>query len=91
MKNMDPLNENVVSLLQNSSDTFVAAIWKDGNVFILCFFFIKMKNEKFIFCIIHFIGNKFIDWCLMSTLAMLQLCCGMNFFIYIRHLVNAKK
>ncbi|XP_053393233.1 myosin-10-like isoform X7 [Mercenaria mercenaria] len=29
MKNMDPLNENVVSLLQTSSDPFVAAIWKD--------------------------------------------------------------
>lgn len=32
MKNMDPLNENVVSLLQNSSDTFVAAIWKDAEI-----------------------------------------------------------
>ena len=30
MKNMDPLNENVVSLLQSSSDAFVCAIWKDG-------------------------------------------------------------
>ena len=30
MKNMDPLNENVVSLLQNSSDSFVVQIWKDG-------------------------------------------------------------
>ncbi|XP_060071746.1 myosin heavy chain, non-muscle-like isoform X4 [Ylistrum balloti] len=32
MKNMDPLNENVVSLLQNSSDPFVAAIWKDAEI-----------------------------------------------------------
>jgi myosin protein heavy chain len=32
MKNMDPLNENVVSLMQNSSDPFVSAIWKDGNI-----------------------------------------------------------
>lgn len=29
MKNMDPLNDNVVSLLANSSDWFVAALWKD--------------------------------------------------------------
>uniref|UniRef100_A0A915BH58 Uncharacterized protein n=3 Tax=Parascaris univalens TaxID=6257 RepID=A0A915BH58_PARUN len=29
MKNMDPLNDSVVLLLQNSSDSFVAAIWKD--------------------------------------------------------------
>ncbi|XP_023930461.1 myosin-10-like [Lingula anatina] len=29
MKNMDPLNENVVNLLQTSSDNFVATIWKD--------------------------------------------------------------
>ena len=30
MKNMDPLNENVVSILQNSTDSFVAGIWRDG-------------------------------------------------------------
>lgn len=30
MKNMDPLNENVVSLLQASQDPFVVYIWKDG-------------------------------------------------------------
>ena len=30
MKNMDPLNENVVSILQASTDPFVSAIWKDG-------------------------------------------------------------
>jgi myosin protein heavy chain len=30
MKNMDPLNENVVSLLQASQDPFVVHIWKDG-------------------------------------------------------------
>lgn len=32
MKNMDPLNENVVSLLQTSSDAFVTAIWKDAEI-----------------------------------------------------------
>ena len=30
MKNMDPLNENVVSLLQCSSEPFIVQIWKDG-------------------------------------------------------------
>lgn len=30
MKNMDPLNENIVSLLQTSQDPFVVQIWKDG-------------------------------------------------------------
>lgn len=30
MKNMDPLNENIVLLLQGSSDPFLGQIWKDG-------------------------------------------------------------
>ncbi|CAK5091800.1 unnamed protein product [Meloidogyne enterolobii] len=30
MKNMDPLNENVVQLMQNSTDQFLAGIWKDA-------------------------------------------------------------
>lgn len=38
MKNMDPLNENVVALFQNSSDPFVVSIWKDGKLIlsVLC-------------------------------------------------------
>ncbi|XP_067006005.1 myosin heavy chain, non-muscle isoform X2 [Anabrus simplex] len=32
MKNMDPLNENVVSLLQVSQDPFVVQIWKDAEI-----------------------------------------------------------
>jgi myosin protein heavy chain len=32
MKNMDPLNENVVQLLQNSSDQIVLQIWKDAEI-----------------------------------------------------------
>ncbi|KAI5651691.1 myosin head (motor domain) domain-containing protein [Phthorimaea operculella] len=32
MKNMDPLNENVVQLLQNSQDPFVCHIWKDAEI-----------------------------------------------------------
>ncbi|EGI59702.1 Myosin heavy chain, non-muscle [Acromyrmex echinatior] len=32
MKNMDPLNENVVSLLQGSQDPFVCHIWKDAEI-----------------------------------------------------------
>ena len=30
MKNMDPLNDNVATLLHQSSDGFVAELWKDG-------------------------------------------------------------
>lgn len=30
LKNMDPLNEHVVNLLQASSDEFIKNIWKDG-------------------------------------------------------------
>ncbi len=29
MKNMDPLNDNIVALLANSSDSFVSSLWKD--------------------------------------------------------------
>ncbi|XP_033215073.1 myosin heavy chain, non-muscle isoform X1 [Belonocnema kinseyi] len=32
MKNMDPLNENIVSLLQASQDAFVCHIWKDAEI-----------------------------------------------------------
>lgn len=32
MKNMDPLNENIVSLLQGSQDPFVVNIWKDAEI-----------------------------------------------------------
>jgi myosin protein heavy chain len=32
MKNMDPLNENIVSLLQESSNEFVKTIWKDAEI-----------------------------------------------------------
>lgn len=30
MKNMDPLNDNIVALLQASSDSYTREIWKDG-------------------------------------------------------------
>ena len=34
MKNMDPLNDNVVALFQNSSDPFVSGLWKDTGTLI---------------------------------------------------------
>jgi myosin protein heavy chain len=34
MKNMDPLNDNIVALLQASSDAFTREIWKDGKYWI---------------------------------------------------------
>uniref|UniRef100_A0A672S694 Myosin-10-like n=1 Tax=Sinocyclocheilus grahami TaxID=75366 RepID=A0A672S694_SINGR len=33
MKNMDPLNDNVATLLHQSTDKFVAELWKDGKLF----------------------------------------------------------
>lgn len=36
MKNMDPLNENVVALMQNSTDPFVCGIWKDAEFAGIC-------------------------------------------------------
>lgn len=29
-KNMDPLNDNVTALLNNSSSSFIQDLWKDG-------------------------------------------------------------
>ncbi|XP_009079029.1 PREDICTED: myosin-11 isoform X2 [Acanthisitta chloris] len=50
-KNMDPLNDNVTSLLNQSSDKFVADLWKDGMicnsesvVFIHTFFYISVDR-----------------------------------------------
>lgn len=36
MKNMDPLNDNVATLLHQSSDRFVAELWKDGKCAYVC-------------------------------------------------------
>lgn len=36
MKNMDPLNDNIATLLHQSSDKFVSELWKDGTLFALC-------------------------------------------------------
>lgn len=35
MKNMDPLNDNIATLLHQSSDKFVSELWKDGTPFAL--------------------------------------------------------
>ena len=32
MKNMDPLNDNVASLLNQSTDKFVSELWRDGEL-----------------------------------------------------------
>lgn len=39
MKNMDPLNDNVATLLHQSTDKFVAELWKDGE---------SLKQKQFI-------------------------------------------
>ncbi|XP_062853394.1 myosin-9-like isoform X1 [Trichomycterus rosablanca] len=33
LKNMDPLNDNVTTMLNQSSDKFVSELWKDGKIF----------------------------------------------------------
>uniref|UniRef100_A0A8C1M6Q7 Myosin-9 n=1 Tax=Cyprinus carpio TaxID=7962 RepID=A0A8C1M6Q7_CYPCA len=38
MKNMDPLNDNVASLLNQSTDKFVSELWKDGDQVTSLFF-----------------------------------------------------
>uniref|UniRef100_A0A667ZP52 Myosin-9 n=1 Tax=Myripristis murdjan TaxID=586833 RepID=A0A667ZP52_9TELE len=39
MKNMDPLNDNVATLLNQSTDKFVSELWKDGDQVSFSFFF----------------------------------------------------
>lgn len=43
MKNMDPLNDNVATLLHQSSDRFVAELWKDGKIVLT--FLIKLGQN----------------------------------------------
>ena len=50
MKNMDPLNDNVVALLQASSDAFTRELWKDGKNTNRLFFFscqIQAASSKY--------------------------------------------
>lgn len=46
MKNMDPLNDNVATLLHQSTDKFVAELWKDGE-FINLFLFHTGAQQAF--------------------------------------------
>lgn len=43
MKNMDPLNDNVATLLHQSTDKFVAELWKDGESLKQSFITIPIK------------------------------------------------
>lgn len=57
MKNMDPLNENIVSLLQCSQDPFMVQIWKDGKDCIECLnlmFFELYPGKVYVEMDIHF-------------------------------------
>uniref|UniRef100_A0A8C2K3X5 Myosin, heavy chain 14, non-muscle n=1 Tax=Cyprinus carpio TaxID=7962 RepID=A0A8C2K3X5_CYPCA len=38
IKNMDPLNDNVASLLHQSSDPFISELWREGELSKKCFF-----------------------------------------------------
>ena len=54
---MDPLNDNIIALLQNSSDPFVGQLWKDLGMFPL-----TLKIPKlivfFFFCHIFILSRK---------------------------------
>lgn len=34
MKNMDPLNDNVATLLNQSTDKFISELWRDGESYL---------------------------------------------------------
>jgi len=53
MKNMDPLNDNVVELLQTSNDPFTREIWKDGKFYDL--YQTKIRNH---FILSYCLGNE---------------------------------
>jgi hypothetical protein len=57
MKNMDPLNDNVVALLQTSNDPFTREIWKDGK---LGFFLLKKIRNDFILS--YYLGNETVSY-----------------------------
>lgn len=44
MKNMDPLNDNVATLLHQSTDKFVAELWKDGKL--VCVYLLVYSVKK---------------------------------------------
>ena len=41
-KNMDPLNDNIVSLLNTASEPFTSQLWKDGKAMMSPLFFGSM-------------------------------------------------
>jgi len=45
MKNMDPLNENIVQQLRASQDPFVVGIWKDGKLYYPFFSVFSLKGK----------------------------------------------
>lgn len=53
MKNMDPLNDNVATLLHQSTDKFVAELWKDGKSNPL--FNTNQPNWNILFLIVDYI------------------------------------
>jgi len=50
LKNMDPLNENVVSLLQDSASDFMRNIWKDGMSGVDFAFLVFLYKVSSFFC-----------------------------------------
>ena len=54
---MDPLNDNIIALLQNSSDPFVGQLWKDLGMFPLTFKNTKI-NSFYCFFVTFFLSRK---------------------------------
>lgn len=48
VKNMDPLNDNVASLLHQSSDHFVSELWKEGETRFYSLSFTAMYSKPLI-------------------------------------------
>ena len=69
LKNMDPLNENVVSLLQSSSDDFLRTIWKDGMTINIGA--IIKYNKKLMYFALRLVGLY--ECCLLSVAEIVSL------------------
>ena len=57
MKNMDPLNDDIVTLLRASSDSFTRELWKDGRGGRRCWIY----RSAFLFCLADMVNLRDAD------------------------------
>lgn len=58
MKNMDPLNDNVATLLNQSTDKFVSELWKDGEFIKILIPYNGIRNQIWnVFILFYFFDN----------------------------------